>query len=260
MFCQKCGCRIPASADKCPECGSKRPSTEFCSGFWAELNQNTGEKTIEASKGSTDVKQDAWQRELDLTDRNKNEEEKAKAAMSWKEQLKISREKPEKKAHLLQVIEAVIIIILLLCIIPLRNALNNKTDKITLLEQNLKEAETELQKLRDSGQSTGQHEMGDLSLSEGSLETVEEEPALELLPEVGNAIHAPDSAAERGNTKDTETTEQTSSFETGTTAGEKVNGIPYQVPQEFMQSEELNVERGAGSGSDVRPESDSAVH
>lgn len=41
MFCIKCGCRIPANASKCPDCGADRPGMEYCGGFWSELNQNT---------------------------------------------------------------------------------------------------------------------------------------------------------------------------------------------------------------------------
>lgn len=41
MFCEKCGCRIPGKASKCPGCGADLPGMEYCSGFWAELNQNS---------------------------------------------------------------------------------------------------------------------------------------------------------------------------------------------------------------------------
>ena len=56
MFCKKCGCRIPLNASGCPECGAELPETEYCAGFWAELNQNknTQQSGIEESGSALD--------------------------------------------------------------------------------------------------------------------------------------------------------------------------------------------------------------
>lgn len=56
MLCKKCGCRIPASALYCPECGAERPETEFCAGFWTDLNQYTGQNKMETNEADAGQK------------------------------------------------------------------------------------------------------------------------------------------------------------------------------------------------------------
>lgn len=34
MFCEKCGRKLPAGAERCPACGESAEIAEYCGGFW----------------------------------------------------------------------------------------------------------------------------------------------------------------------------------------------------------------------------------
>lgn len=155
MFCKKCGCRIPASALHCPECGAERPETEFCAGFWADLNQCSGQNKMETIATDAGEKHSANTQSVNTADMHDEEDRKPKTAGPQKDVSAADSEpagpqkavlsdvpgKPEHRGHLLQIIEAVIILVLLVTTVILGNALKTKANRIEILEQKLEKAE-----------------------------------------------------------------------------------------------------------------------
>lgn len=189
MFCKKCGCRIPASGLKCPECGEEYPETEFCNGFWAELNQNTGESNGEA-EDSSNKNRDTSLHSLTADNQgtehkdgnhdNNDDENKTKgyyfksikadpetgddnhdvkdkdpeSVHPHKKELTSVPGKPPKKGRIIQIIKSLFILVLLLYSIFLGITLKSRTNRINILEKKLKKAETKLQKTENKDEST----------------------------------------------------------------------------------------------------------
>lgn len=190
MFCKNCGCRIPASAPKCPECGVDRPVLEYCAGFWTELNQNT---RVKKQKPGADVpgnKADLRLDGLESEDNHEKKNRKPEPVVTRKDNLPANRAKPKKGGYILQIIEAAVILSLVLYSMLLGNTVKNKNNKISAMEQDLGRAKTEIQQLREKVQSAELHETDGLSQSDKLPEAGETNFELDVQPETGNTIQS----------------------------------------------------------------------
>lgn len=142
MFCNKCGCKIPVNASRCPNCGADIPSMEYCSGFWSELNQNS-----QANGDAADIKKQ------ELRNRNTGTEPEGSIPNAGKAVKVENAAKPYLRFNKYALIaEAVIIAVLLLYHVvsaaSLRGELNKTQKEYSSVNEEMEKLNETIKDLR----------------------------------------------------------------------------------------------------------------
>lgn len=262
MFCKKCGCRIPASSSQCPECGTERPVTEYCAGFWAELNQNTCRNDKAMGDGVPGIRPGAKIQEQDfVVDYKVLARRPEPTILQVKEPTKPQKQEPAvdrgiipQKGSPLLIIEALAILALLICSVTLRSALKSKNARIGELEQELERTETELlqaieeiRSLEMSGE-TIQSQTGELP-DEGGGSPPDE------LPESGETVQLPEDTSTGASAQEAEQPADKNTIQTTTDAAA---GAGAQEADQSASENTIQPSANDAAGADTR-EADHSV-
>lgn len=118
MYCQKCGCRVKRTDEKCPNCGSV-VSLEYCGGFWGLVGEEPKSRSnsVKRNLQQEDMGKRLFQAEEEKTEAEQKQNEAEKEKEKYRHLLMEKRKVNEKNRKVLKILTAALGVLLIVCVL-----------------------------------------------------------------------------------------------------------------------------------------------